>query len=436
MRLRLVLHPAVLLLVPVLASAVAWSVPGASTALRGFEHRSEVTLGGLGVLGLWYALCAGLIVLGHRWGAAVPRVPVLARFDDDPVLERRLFRLVWVLAAVGVGYSLARAAASVDVVAALAGGTGNDLKAALGGEAGPATLRYATAVAAPLGIHLWRRGLVGPAEAAWSVLLLGVDALFASRLAVLMAVVVFAFLHVARRPGARVRWSALAVAAVVVFAALTLLNSLRNENYYTAHGVDSPLVANGYQLLTYLGAPFQVSLGVADSVATGRYPDRYGAAHAAQLWEPTFLLGPDATEQTTDTEAVRHEQGEAFTFSTASKPRAGERYASTVDVGDTLTTNSAFADVLSDYGYVGLLGLALSTAVVGALLGHLGRYRSVLAAACGVVGYGVAELWRTYLFSQGIVVFLLVAVLGGAVVLSLLRVRSPAPPAPLERTPG
>ena len=420
MRLRLLLHPAVLLLVPVLASAAAWSVPGTSSALRGFAHRSEVTLGGLTVLAGWYLLCTGLIVLGHRCGEGLPRLPGLARFDDEPVLERRLFRLVWLLAAVGVGYALIRAAQSVDIVAALAGHTGNDLKTALGGEAGPATLRYATAVAAPMGIHLYRRGLIGLTEAASSVVLLGVDALFASRLAVLMAVVVLVFLHVSWRPGARVRWAAVALAAVLVLGALTLLNSLRNENYYTAHGVDGPLAANGYQLLTYLGAPFQVSLGVADAIAAGRYPEQYDAAQAARMWVPTFLRGPDDTEQTTDAAAVRAAQGEEFTFSTASLPRGGERYASTVDVGDTLTTNSAFADVLSDYGYVGLLGLALTVGLVGVLLGHLGRYRSVVAAACGVVGYGAAESWRTYLFSQGIVVFLLVAVLGGAIALSLL----------------
>ncbi|MCD2193641.1 hypothetical protein LQ327_09630 [Actinomycetospora endophytica] len=434
MRLRQLLHPAVLLLGPVFLSAAAWSVPGTSAALRGFSHRSEVTFGGLAMLAGWYLLCTGLIVLGHRCGAGLPRLPALSRFDDDPVLERRLFRLVWLLAAVGIGYSVVRTAATVDIAAALAGHTGNDLKSALGGEAGAATLRYATAVAAPMGIHLWRRGLLGGVEAASGVVLLGVDALFASRLAVLMAVVVFVFLHVSRRPQARVRWRAVALVVVLVFAALTLLNSLRNENYYTAAGVDSPLAANGYQLLTYLGAPFQVSMGVADAIAAGRYPQQYSAAHGARMWIPTFLRGPDDTEQTTDDAAARHAQGEEFTVSSASLPRGGERYASTVDVGDTLTTNSAFADVLSDYGFGGLLALAVTTGAVGLLLGVLGRYRSVVASACGVVGYGAAESWRTYLFSQGIVVFLLVAVLGGALALSLLRLRPHALAIPLGGT--
>lgn len=436
MRLRPFLHPAVLLLVPVLLSAAAWSVPGTSSALRGFEHRSEPTVGGLAVLGGWYLLCTGLVVLGHRCGAGLPRLPALARFDADPVLERRLYRMVWILAAAGVGYSLVRAAATVDIAAALAGSTGNDLKAALGGEAGLATLRYATAVAAPMGVHLWRRGLLGGLDAASGVVLLGVNALFASRLAVLMAVVVFVFLHVSRRPDARVRWSAVALTAVLVLGALTLLNSLRNENYYAAHGVDGPLAANGYQLLTYLGAPFQVSVGVADAIADGRYPEQYGAARAAHLWVPTFLRGPDDVEQTTDDRAARHAQGAEFTYSTGSLPRGGERYAATVDVGDTLTTNSAFADVLSDYGYGGLLALALSVGVIGLLLGHLDRYRSVVVAAGGVVGYGAAELWRTYLFSQGITVFLLLGVLGGAVALSLLRARPVALPTSSRRPAG
>ena len=427
MLLRRVLHPTVLLLAPVVASLVAWSVPGSSTALRGFARRSELAPGGLGVLVAWYLLCATVLVLGHRLGAATAPLASLARYESDPALERRLFRLLWGLATLGVGYSLARAAATVDVLGALGGGTGNDLTAALGGQAGVATLRYAAAVALPVGVHLWRRGVLRLPEVVWSALLLAVDALFASRLAILMAVVVFAFLHRARHPDARVPVRAVAVTVVVLLAALTLLNSLRNENYYRAHGVDNPLGASAYQLLTYVGSPFQVSLGVADAIATGRYPDQYPAAHAAAMWVPTFLRGPAATEQSPDDAAARRAQEIGFSFSTSSLPRGGQRYAATVDVADSLTTNSAVADVLSDYGYWGLFGLVLTSGVVGLLLGHLGQYRSVAAAGAGVVGYGVAELWRTYLFSQGIVVFLLVAVLGGAVVLSILAGTRPAP---------
>jgi hypothetical protein len=426
MLLRRVLHPAVLLLAPVALSLVAWSVPGSSTALRGFAHRSELAPGGLAVLVAWYLLCAALLVLGHRLGAATAPLASLARYETDPALERRLFRLLWALATLGVGYSLARAAATVDVLAALGGGTGNDLTAALGGEAGVATLRYAAAVALPVGVHLWRRGVVRLPEVVWSALLLAVDALFASRLAILMAVVVFAFLHLSRHPTARVPVRAVAITILVLLAALTLLNSLRNENYYRAHGVDSPLGASADQLLTYVGSPFQVSLGVADAIATGRYPDRYPAAHAAAMWVPTFLRGPEASEQSPDDDAARRAQGTSFSYSTSSLPRGGQRYASTVDVADSLTTNSAVADVLSDYGYWGVFGLALSGGAVGLLLGHLGQYRSVVAAGAGVVGYGVAELWRTYLFSQGIVVFLLVAVLGGGVVLSILSRARPS----------
>ena len=272
-------------------------------------------------------------------------------------------------------------------------------------------------------------------EVVWSALLLAIDAVFASRLAILMAIVVFAFLHQARCPEARVRLRTVVISVLVLLSALTLLNSLRNENYYAAHGVSSPLAANGYQLLTYVGSPFQVSLGVADAVAAGRYPDQYPAAHATGLWVPTFLRDPAATEQSADDLAIRQVQGTEFSFSTDSLPRGSERYASTVDVGDTLTTNSAFADVMSDFGYWGLLGLALTIGAVGLLLGHLSQYRSVIAAGAGIVGYGVAEMWRTYLFSQGIVVFLLVAVLGGALVLSVLSPRR-RPPTAVPTTPA
>jgi hypothetical protein len=435
MELRRILHPAVLFVAPVMASFLAWSVPGSSTALRGFTHRSELAPGGVALLVGWYLLCAAILVFAYRVGAATPPPATLERYTTDPALERRLFRLLWVLATVGVGYALIKAATTVDVLAVLRGGTANELTAALDGQAGVATLRYAAALALPVGVYLWRQGAVRLPEVVWSAVLLAVDAVFASRLAILMALVVFAFLHRARRPEARVRIRTVAIAVLVLMTALTLLNSLRNENYYAAHGVSSPLAANGYQLLTYVGSPFQVSLGVADAIAAGRYPDQYTAAHATGLWMPTFLRGPAATEQSADNAETRRAQGTEFAFSTDSLPRGQERYASSVDVADSLTTNSAFADVLSDFGYWGLLGLALTLGVVGLFLGHLAQYRSVIAAGAGIVGYGVAEMWRTYLFSQGIVVFLLVAVLGGAVALSVLspaRRSTPAGPT----TPG
>jgi hypothetical protein len=267
-------------------------------------------------------------------------------------------------------------------------------------------LRYTTAVAAPIGLYLWRRGRSSGLLALWNVLLLVANALFSSRLALMLALVVYLVLLACLRKDAKVRLRTILMITVLSFAILTLLNSMRNADYYSEAGVLDPVQMNMYQVLTYLGTPFQVSIGSAPAMLTGRFPDNGNAWSALEVLVPTFLGG--------------NRDG-------LSASGAG-RYGYQVDVNPALTTNSAFADTFSAFGWWGLLYVLVGLGVAGILYGHASQYKSVVVAVAGVMGYGIAEVWRIYLFNQGITVYIAIAVTASACVVAA-TVRLPRAPA-------
>lgn len=75
--------------------------------------------------------------------------------------ERRYFFLILAAGAVGVGYSFMKVGGPSAIVASLSEQTANDFSNALSGFAGPQTLRYATILAAPIGVYLWRKKVIG-----------------------------------------------------------------------------------------------------------------------------------------------------------------------------------------------------------------------------------------------------------------------------------
>jgi uncharacterized membrane protein YccC len=87
-------------------------------------------------------------------------------------------------------------------------------------------------------------------------------------------------------------------------------------------------------------------------------------------------------------------------------------YRGRVSLDTGLTTNSVLA---SDFGLLGLWSFPFAifvALIAGFLMGHLSRYRSYMVLGSFVIGYCFAETWRTYLFAEGIVWFLLFALWG------------------------
>ena len=387
MKLSRICTPTVLLLAPVILSALAWSIPGASLFLRGFTAKADLHFGGVIVLACWYLLCALALRLGMDFGKLKGPNPTTSALYRSVHFERRFYIFLSLLAAVGVAYSLYLAQSAGSIFSSLQNQSGNELSQALGGVGGVATLRYTTAIAAPIGIHLWRTGRASFLSASWNIALLMVNALFTSRLSLIMAFVVYILLLSIQDPERRIKYRSLILAGVLGFSLLGILNFFRNANYYLSVGVHDPISMNFYQILSYLGAPFQVSIQVAQAIFDGRYPSVGDPISSLRLLLPTFFQNKSGIDYVTP-----------------------DHFDHQVDVAGNLTTNSVFGDVYATFGSWGLAYALLTLFFSGVVYSQLSRYGPLLAASAGVVLYAIAEYWRIYLFNQGIVVYLLVAI--------------------------
>ncbi|TFV59666.1 oligosaccharide repeat unit polymerase [Mycobacterium sp. PS03-16] len=418
--------PAVLILAPVTLSFLAWSAlyarrqfggPQASSeALTGFATPAEVSGQGVALLLLWYCAIAMVSMVGFWWGAGRSRPATDDRPTDTAWFERRYFYLILAAGAVGVGYSFMKVGGPSAIVASLSEQTANDFSNALSGFAGPQTLRYATILAAPIGVYLWRKKVIRWPYMVAGVLLLISNAMIASRLALLMSCVVYLAVWVRGRPprsaaggaGART-WVTLAVIVLCGFAVLTALNYFRNANYYRDAGVSNPVAMNLYQSGAYLAVPAQVQIGVSDAVASGAWEKQVGPVASLDAVKPTFLQ-----------------------FNKVAKDDSWKQasvYGYSVTFAGNFFTNSVFADIYSEHGAWGWLYTIVAYGFAGYAFARIFSFSPVIAGSAGVVAYCFLEVWRVQILVYGIVIFLLLLTAAGALVTARTRPSKDEPPA-------
>ncbi len=412
------LIPAVLILTPVTFSFVAWGalnalcsmggcVPGFWLQLRGFLEPAEITVPGVTLLLVWYGFLVLLTTVGWRLGTATDPRPDVARRTWTTDFERRYFYLVLTAASGGVAYAYAKIMASTSILDSLTSQTGNSFTNSLSGSAGVATLRYATILAAPVSIYLWRKNSIRLPFAIVAVVLLLMNAMIASRLALLMAVVVYLAIATTARfsagpakPRRIPRAVVLGAAVLVGFSTLMALNFVRNGAYYRAAGVTDPVAMNFYQMGSYLAVPAQVSLGVADKIMRGEFDKSGSPVGSVVAIEPSFFV----------TDKVRKDDATP----------ENEQYGYAVSFAPNFTTNSVFADIYGQFGAWGLFYILLGYSGAGYLFGRFLRYGPVIAGTGGVLAYCMVELWRVQILSQGIVIFLILLTVGCGTVAGLI----------------
>lgn len=395
--LPLLRSPQFYLFAPVAASFAAWMIPGTSEALRGFETRASGGITAWLLIVDLYIVFGVLLWLGTKVGAHL-RVPThLAATSQTPTFDRTFSWTLTIISLIGVGFATVQAAQDHSIVDLLQSGQGNQLKESLSGSAGIETLRYAPAVAAP--VALVRKLNHGGSlfQVIVNVILLLWSSAFSSRLTFLAAIVIFLVMLALSRREMRIRVWLLICGGVAIFAALTAFNYFRNYNYYLRVGVSNPLMMNIYQILSYLGAPAQASVGVASAISGRDYTVSTDPYSLIGMVTPSFLSS--APTDATSTPG----------------------YLSYVDVASNLTTNSAFANIYSQYGWAGLVVVGLTLFVAGALFGVFRQFDSLLVVGAGVLMYGVSEIWRIYIFGQGIFIFLLLVVIVAGVLSMAIR---------------
>ncbi|GLP82109.1 hypothetical protein [Mycobacterium antarcticum] len=377
-------------------------------ALNGFSIPAEVSSRGIGLLLLWYGAIIGVSTVGFWLGTHRSRAVDANAPTNTDWFERRYFFIVVAAGAIGIGDAFLKVGGIAAIVDSLSEQTANDFSNSLSGFAGLQTLRYANILAAPIGVYLWRKKIIGWPWMAVAVLLLGTNAMITSRLSLLMASAVYVAMSVRGReprpamPGSRARtYSVVALVILSGFAVLTALNYSRNANYYREAGVSNPVAMNLYQSGAYLAVPAQVSLGVSDAVGRGAWEKPGDPVTALGAVMPTFLQFNKVAKDDS------FKQASVYGFS--------------VTFAGNFFTNSVFADTYSVYGTWGWLYTILAYGVAGYAFARIYSLSPVVAASSGVVAYCFLEVWRVQILTYGIVVFLLLLTAAAAWAAARLR---------------
>lgn len=402
--------PAVFVLVPVLLSYVAWAVLALLHAanpqyqdwekLAGFAVPARVDPAGVILLLAWYACLITVATVGWRLGSRRPvNARRLAQASTDR-FERRYFAVILAVAFVGVAYCYYKIGADA-VVEAFATQSGNLFTNSLSGSTGVQTLRYATILAAPLGLYLWRKKVIGWPPMVCALTLLILNSLIAHRLSLFMAAVVYLVIvakgqHWTLHPDLRHRipWVRVILLLLLGLTLLTGLNYVRNANYYRDVGVENPFVMNVFQMGAYLAVPAQVSLGVADGIMSGAWVQTGDPVSSVTAVRPTFL------------ELDKVSKDDSWKDSSV--------YNDTVDFAPNFFTNSVFADTYAAFGLWGWLYTFPLYGIAGFLMARLVRFGFVIGASAGIMAYCFVEVWRIQIVSYGFVVFLLLLTAGAA----------------------
>jgi hypothetical protein len=389
--LETLVRPYTLLLIGAGLSFLAWAIPWGSTVpagVRGFAKAQPWTLHGMLFLVGWYAFFFFVALGGFCLGQ---RIPVFERAERVP--WESFYVYLTILSLVGTAYSYGYVFVKQPnaISEAFLHHRLNQVRYVLPYSAGVQTLRYAACLAGAIAIFQLARRRFHLFHVV-NLLLLALSAAIASRISLIIAAIVVLglaarHLQTVHVPTRRILVLLLAGLAVLLLG-LGLLNYSRNAGFYRLHGVHDPFVMNVDETVRYLSVPFQASVAVSND--RSRWPEVPSTvASGARV----YLL-PRAL--------------------TSAIPRpvnlASERYRSLVPISPLLTTNSVFAGMYGVFGLLAFPILGLVALIAAAIAGHASRYRSYVFLAGLVVAYCFAEWWRMYMFNQGIIAFLVLAV--------------------------
>jgi hypothetical protein len=390
--LETLVRPYTLLLIGGGLSFLAWAIPWGSVVpagvLRGFANPQPWTLHGILFLAGWYAFFFVVALGGFRVGQ---RIPVFERAEH--VSWESFYVYLTILSLVGTVYSYGYV--YVKDPNAISGAflhhRLNQVRYDLPYSAGVQTLRYAACLAGAIAIFELVRRRFRVLHVV-NLLLLVLSAAIASRISLIIAAIVVLglaarHLQTVHVPTRRILAVLLAGLAALLLA-LGLLNYSRNAGFYRLYGVRNPFVMNVDETVRYLSVPFQASVAVSNNAS--RWPEVpstvASGAHVYLL--PTYLTS-----------------GVPGPVNLAS-----ERYRSLVSISPLLSTNSVLAGMYGVFGLLVFPILGLVALVAAVIAGHASRYRSYVFLAGLVIAYCFAEWWRMYMFNQGIVQFLVLAV--------------------------
>lgn len=343
-------------IITTLMSFMGWITPDFGVLRKGFDKPQDLASAAgcwvlLSIFLCYMALKIGFIIGGGRNEVESEGAHI---FSSDTV-----YILVIGLAFLGDAYSVIsiyRSGGMSIILSSFTDGSANDLKKTLyeNYSAGFATLRYTSILAGAL---LFARRLCGVRRFLYDIgalLSLLLCALISSRLSLIAACFGGGYLYMQAVGHVRVKIGRIILVGILLFLMLSVLSWTRNKNFYSSRGMGF-LSSGVSEIVTYLGTPFQGQI--------------------FSFFDPEYSVKNDLY------------------------------FKGGVEV--SLTTNSAFIDLFSDYGdygyVIGIFALFLSGLAIG-LFGHLKRGK--FSIVCFPIAYGIAEFWRIFLFDKGILIYL------------------------------
>jgi hypothetical protein len=405
-RIALAALPAIVIVTPALVSLMAWLGPVQRNGLTGYFAREDVSFWGVALVVAWFGTLIAVAQFGWALGRRRGGFSALHRVSVDEV---HMWAAVIGLIGTASAYWIATGGSFGQVVELWQTQQFNKLRAGFEYGVGIPTLRYAAILACAFTLaHLAGRGRPRLVDALSLVGLIGTSFL-ASRLALIATIFVATAIILARGTVARPRASRVVVAVIVVLTLFTALNYSRSAGTYREAGIENPVAMAAVNAQSYLASPTQVTLGFGTKVMNDGFTPSTDVLSGALVGLPTYSPRP-----------------------TLANARAG-KISSVVEVNPSLTTNGALPDLLFSEGWGALLA---AVALVGAAGWGAGRFLTspgIGPAIAAILLYGMAELWRIFLFNQGILHFL---VLIGVAAIIVGRLREPTTVPASRRVPG
>jgi len=375
---RAVLRPSRFSMAAVFASFCAWMFPTFGVLNKGFDQPAQLDTSSFSILACWYLL----IFIGFSVGEKIGRLQISRHGQmHDRILsleDNRIYYGLTLLTAVGTAATLIRIFTMLSMQQAFVFmylGQANSLKEALYEDynVGLFSLRYIVLFSASIALYRMIRWKSFSAVNLFNIPLLFVSTfLLGSRLIFVATILTTLLMLTIDRQRLKVSFTKTMAVAVVVFLILSAVNLARNKQYYESRNLSFAL-AGVSEILSYLGSPFQASIGSA------RFMDQ-------------LVAGGDQT------------------------------YRNYADEGLNLNTNSAFIHLHEEMGYFSWLYIAGMCLLMGFLFEFLISFgKTVFLLPCGAILYSSADLWRLDLFHQGIFIVWMAAGIGIPVCLIAYR---------------
>ncbi|MFC4776799.1 O-antigen polymerase [Paenibacillus sp. GCM10023252] len=368
------LRPYNILMLTVILSFIAWIYPNENIR-RGFHIKESLTSEAIVILIIWYFLIYFFSRISYLLGRKMKK-----NSDIDVIPDINYYKVISLISFIGVSYVyLTILTTNPDFLMYVSDSSVNLIKQSLydNYETGLHSLRYVSILGGAIALYRITTLRKISVLDIINLILLFMTSFISSRLSIILATLIFLGILIHRKH--KISKKSIVTLGIVLFSLLTIMNFYRNANYYKDYyNLENPVLMNISEIVTYLGSPFQVSVGVANNI--GRMDFNGNSDNVFSYLVPTYLHGIFNIQST-----------------------YANNYRNYVDIDEGLTTNSAFADMNSNVGGYSFIIILMIVSLFSYIAGTFYNYNSLIFIFNYVICYCFAELWRTFLFNTGII---------------------------------